>query len=79
MAEQDVRVPSFQIMEGEAASDSILLIKELGSNVSQVPGLLELTSGWLSKEGDLAGFAKAVISAQGAACYSGMQSAAAIT
>lgn len=72
-------------MEGEAASDSILLIKELGSNVSQVTELLHLTSVWLSKEGDLAGFPKAVISAQGAGrlqgdgYYSGMQSAAAVT
>lgn len=72
-------------MEGEAASDSVLFIKELASNVSQVTGLLHLTSVWLSKEGELAGFPKAVISAQGAGrlqghgSYSGMQNAAAIT
>lgn len=72
-------------MEGEAASDSVLLIKELASNVSQVTGLFHLTSVWLSKEGDLAGFPKAVISAQGAGrlqgddYYSGMQNAAAVT
>lgn len=86
MAEWDVWVPGLQGRAadngGGGSPDSVLLIKELASNVSQVTGLLQLTSVWLSKEGDLAGFPRAVISAQGAGRLQGLvitQNAAAIT